>query len=173
MLLRSSPAAFLTVIFAIAALACFTLQKVNIDKAAQTFDWPKTTAHIIESRVLYPTGFDGKPNRKREYSGKLDFQYQYTVAGQRYTSNRYWVFGMLPMNANLEQIVSEHPVGAETTAYYNPVDASEACIAPGTSSGDPLSVAYWTSGGILLLGFLISLLAAAKESRYRLLFFSR
>jgi hypothetical protein len=72
---------------------------------------------------------------------------------------------MLPVNATLEKIVSEHPVGAETTAYYNPEKASEACLVPGTSNENPLAVAYLTSGGFFLVGVFTAVLAAAKKRR--------
>jgi len=170
---KKSPALFLTLIFATAAIACFWFQKQYIDKAAQTYKWPKTTGHIVESRVLYPTGFDGQSIREREYSGKMDIQYQYSVSGRKYNSNRYWVFGTLPVNAELDRIVSEHPVGSETTVYYNPSDASESCLAQGTSNSDPMAVAFWTCGAIFLLGVLVPVIAIERERRYRLLFQSR
>lgn len=146
------------VAFIFGAVICFLMQFSSVQKSIASADWPTADAKVTASQILYQRNLDGTP--KLNVNGSLDLRYQYSVKGVKYSANRYKLFGMMPNNANLEKIVESHPVNSTIKIHYNPQNNAEACVESGSTSADPWSTIFYSSGGLLALGLLLTMLSA-------------
>ena len=128
--------------------------------------WPRTSATVLSSSVQWiPTG------GLRGYH-KPSISFQYSVAGQTYTSTQYETgqdyWSLIGRTVDAEQAVQRFPAGVKTTAYYDPGDPSYAVLHPGLPFG------FVAVGLFLVLVFSVgvqmAMLSLSKRKRASLSF---
>jgi Protein of unknown function (DUF3592) len=117
----------------------------------QAEKWLKTDAKVTESRLI--TGYEYATQGRRTGFAmhkhlELIFSFKYAVSGHQYVSSNYYWVG----SPNGYEATNEYPVGIEFSAYYNPIDPTEAVVEPGLINGLYLPVSI-----ILLIVGLIGL----------------
>lgn len=94
-----------------------------------TKTWLPTPAHVQAARKIET------PNSEPVMSLPV-IKYSYQVNDTTYSGSNYTVPDPQPMKSSqVDEILSEFPVGQDVTAYYNPQDPSQACLAKRDSKG--------------------------------------
>lgn len=148
------------------ALILFGSWMASTAKVADT--WPTVQGKVLSADVRSP-----HKSGSSSQSFHLEVEYEYTVDGKRYTSNRYQL-GSGPSHGNHGDVESakadaeKYPVGSEITVHYHPENPHSAVLQTGVSWGGYvpliLGVPFFTLGLLLLRGPRQSELAVSEES---------
>ena len=126
------------------ALFAYTTYKTSV----QSKTWPMVNGSIIKSEIEQHTSTTGEgADKKTTVQEYAKIAYQYSVAGQRYESNK--ISFSLP-SGNAKQLVSRYPKGKLVPVYYNPAKPKQAVLVPGSSGLN--YVPYIFAGVFVLLG---------------------
>jgi Protein of unknown function (DUF3592) len=116
---------FGTLVFALGAWGTF--------KGAQTRNWPRAEAEIIDARLTLHERETRDGEKDRSYT--FGTHYRYSVDGRTYlgSGTEPYDFGM-QNTSGAKKMAEAYPVGARTQVAYNPENAAEAYLMPGPSS---------------------------------------
>ena len=83
--------------------------------------WQSTDCTILTSKIERHEGDDGPT-----YSPEITFKW--AVDGEEYSGGQYWVSSFSSGQSWAQGVVTEYPVGKQTTCFYDPEDHSSAVL---------------------------------------------
>ncbi|UCH82295.1 MAG: DUF3592 domain-containing protein [Nitrospiraceae bacterium] len=108
----------------------------SLRKGRKSEDWTMTTGIITMSYVYESSVRKGRGTCPIVH-------YEYSILGETYKSDRiFW--GNVHMSGSREasqRVVDNYKKGKKVTVYYNPRNAEESVLEPGTAKGTLLSLA--------------------------------
>ncbi|MDN3385104.1 DUF3592 domain-containing protein [Pseudoalteromonas sp. APC 3358] len=104
-------------------------KKMKLSKVAKQ-SWPQTTGSILKSSYKRANFTSAHNKDKQANNYVLDFLYEYSVQGKKYTSTQPLLFGLYLID-DIQPFLSRYPVGLETKVYYDPQNPSIAVIDTG------------------------------------------
>jgi hypothetical protein len=122
-------------------------------KARDSESWPQTKGTVVASKVSKHTSRsrDSKGRSSTSTTYGADVSYKYTVGGEAYTSERISYGDFHGSREGAESLTKKYNVGREVTVYYNPEDAAQSVLEPGTSAGTFLPLLIVGAGLMLPL----------------------
>lgn len=111
--------------------------------------FPVATGQITHSEVSTHGG-----SKKTTFG--VDIQYRYDVAGRSFEGRRFRYDDVASSNfAWAQEVVAAHPVGAQTTVFYNPKNPQDAVLSPGLSGEDLMWFLFLTPFNMAMFGLWI------------------
>lgn len=101
-------------------------KKIMLSKVA-TQSWHQATGVILKSDYKRANFTSPHNKSKQANSYVLDFLYEYTAGGKKYTSTQPLLFGLYLID-DIEPFLSRYPKGHETKVYYDPKHPSRSVI---------------------------------------------
>jgi hypothetical protein len=100
-------------------------------------------------------------------SYKIDFEYEYSVNGQKYSSNRILWLGSTDTFDTEEEAVEftkPYPVGKEVLVYYKPDKPSNSCLySPKALLQPPILIILWITLTFVFIAFgFVAMMFAGK-----------
>lgn len=116
------------------------------EKAAQSLNWPSVSGKVIDARMLESTSTDSDGDSSTTYRAHV--QYEYEVAGTRYTNDKINVGMVVSTSATkkVQETLARYPAGATVKVYYDPNNPSDSVLEQKASSNLTLIL------GIIFLG---------------------
>ena len=142
--------AFFLIFFAAGALVCWFITVKPLLQIREARSWSSFPCTILSSSVASHRGDDSTT-----YSVKISYRYE--IEGRAYTADRYrFEAGSDSNRKEKQEIVRQHPAGAQTVCYVNPASPNDAVL-----NRDPHRGLWWGAMGLLFVavgggGFLFA-----------------
>ncbi|VAX38271.1 hypothetical protein MNBD_UNCLBAC01-2045 [hydrothermal vent metagenome] len=107
-------------------LIIVSVQKIRLAKGNAN-NWPQTNGKVIKASKQRLNFGSIKSKNKKANSYVLDFEYEYIVDGQKFTSTKPLFFGLY-LYGEIEQFLSRYPKGKNICVYYHPQHHDKAVI---------------------------------------------
>ena len=126
---------FIGIILILLGSIWFLWSFYSLKKGQKSKDWKIITGIITKSKVF-------EPYRKGNPSVPI-VHYEYSLSGKTYKSDRiFW--GNVHTSGTLDaaqKVVDKYREGTKVNVYYNPSNAQESVLEPGSAQGTLLSLA--------------------------------
>jgi len=112
-------------LFFLAGIGCFYSAYTWRRRVQSSFSWPTVPGRVLKSKV----GSHSGPGARGSGTYAHVIEYEYTVDHVVHTHDHIEVGGNTSGTRNAaEKSVANYPVGREVRVYYDPKDASNACL---------------------------------------------
>jgi hypothetical protein len=83
---------------------------------------------------------------------KPNIKFNYSVAGQEYSGDRYRYGQCASNDRSASQIVAEHPIGKQVAVYYNPSHPDDSLLQPGLEGCDLFLAMFMLPFNLVMFG---------------------
>ena len=122
-------------------------------RVKRSFSWPTVQGRVLKSEVVLTRSAEVNSSRLNYVP---NVEYEYTVDDVLYTHDHIELGGNTsdPFRGSAEKRAATYPIGSDVTVYFDPENASTACLE--RRSGQPkmmivIGVASWIGGVPMIL----------------------